>query len=210
LLLLLVAAQIDRARRKPGVDAVEGGVGRIDARHLHADEAVQQHGPAGGAIAPITDPGDVELAQLRHGLERKLRPRPAILDDRRDLALHEIAHASDDRALLRVEDVNDLVEVTVHGRRSVSALPCRCRHSARHGILPALLSLWQSDWHLAAAAVSCRGCRVSFAGPIRQGVTRPGAVFARCQAKSRSSRRKILPTVDLGSASRNFTVLGTL
>src|SRR5262249_30481715 len=85
LLLRLVAAQIDRARREASVNPPEGSDGGVDARHLHSDEAVEQPATAGRAVAPVPDPCDinVERAQLRDDLVRDLVPPPIVLDDRR-------------------------------------------------------------------------------------------------------------------------------
>src|SRR5262249_59351510 len=109
----LVAAQEKRARREASVTPPEGSDGGVDARHLHSDEAVKQPATAGGAVAPVPDPCDidVERAQLRDDLVRELVFAPIVLDDRCDFGLHEITYALDYRPFLRIEQIGNPVQI---------------------------------------------------------------------------------------------------
>src|SRR5262249_769413 len=111
-------------------------------------EAVEQPATAGGAVAPVPDPCDidVERAQLRDDLVRELVPGPIVLDDRCDFGLHEITYALDNRPFLRIEQIGNPVEIGVDGRRIF--LLARTRHG-RHVILHSV------DVSYAPA---CRGC----------------------------------------------------
>src|SRR4029077_17390120 len=141
LLLLFVTAKVDRACGQPGVHAIEGGDRGIAPRQLHADESVEQEAAPGGAIALIADTTDIESCNLRHDLESKLIATPIILDYRQDLAFHEGANPPSYGSLLRIENIGNLVEVTIHRRRRILTFPQRrCR--ARHSLLPSL-SPWR-------------------------------------------------------------------
>src|SRR5215472_16887718 len=131
------AAQVDRARREASVNPPEGSDGGVDARHLHSDEAVEQPATAGGAVALVPDPCDidVERAQLGDDLVRELVPGPIVLDNRCDFGLHEIAYALDNRPLLRIEQVGNLVEIAVDGRRRIFLLAHTSSRHGRHVIL---------------------------------------------------------------------------
>src|SRR5262249_14764593 len=132
-----VTARVDGPRREASVNPPEGSDGGVDARHLHSDEAVEQPATAGGAVALVPDPCDidVERAQLGNDLVRELVPGPIVLDDRCDFGLHEIAYALDNRPLLRIEQVGNLVEIAVDGRRRIFLLAHTSSRHGRHVIL---------------------------------------------------------------------------
>ena len=96
----------------------------MNARHLHCDEAIQRPTATRGAVSLIADPGNVvvQRAKPRDNLVRKLVSAPMVLDDRGDLTLHEVPHASDDRSLVWDESFSNFVEVAIDWGRGVLLL----------------------------------------------------------------------------------------
>jgi hypothetical protein len=108
------------------VNAPEGRDRRVNARQLHGDQTAQQPAPACGPVTLVSDPRDidVERRELRDDFVRELVPRPIVFNNGRDLRLHEVAHALDDRPLFWIEQVSDFVEVAIHEGRGVRSFFC--------------------------------------------------------------------------------------
>ena len=123
---VLIATEIDRARREASVNAPEGRDRRVNARQLHGDQTAQQPASAGGPVTLVSDPGDidVERRELRDDFVRELVPCPIIFNNGLDLCLHEVAHALDDRPLFGIQQVGDFVEVAIHRGRDVRSCFC--------------------------------------------------------------------------------------
>src|SRR5258707_1005199 len=129
LLLLFGAIEIDRAHREASVHAEERAERRVDARHLHRDEAEQLLAAARAAVTLKAEPADAELLERRQQFERKRIIGPVLVDDRLDLGLHVGPHLLDDRFLLRGEMVDQLIEIAVgygHWLRRGGLACCGC------------------------------------------------------------------------------------
>src|ERR1700730_2058190 len=85
LLLLLGSIEIDRAHRQAAVHAEERAERRVDARHLHRDEAEQLLAAARAAIALKAEPTDAKVLERRQQFEWKRVIGPVFVDDRLDL-----------------------------------------------------------------------------------------------------------------------------
>ena len=83
-LLLVGAAQVDRAHRQAAVHAHERLHRRVDAGHLHRDHAVEQAAAAGAAGSVVLQAGDAELGEPGDQVVRELRAGPVVVDDRLD------------------------------------------------------------------------------------------------------------------------------
>src|SRR5262249_1058559 len=96
----------------------------------------------GGAISKVTDARDVQSRQPWYDLMRKLVTKPIILDDGCDLGFCKLAHLLRNRALLRIENIEDFVVIAVDRGRRIQLLAGRSRCHG-HVILPlARFSLW--------------------------------------------------------------------
>src|SRR5258707_1959754 len=109
LLLLLGSIEIDRAHREAAMYAEERAERRVDARHLHRDEAEQLLAAARAAVTLKAEPAAAELLERWHQFERKRIIGPVFVDDRLDLGLHIGPHLFDDRFLLRGEKLDQLI-----------------------------------------------------------------------------------------------------
>ena len=116
-LLLLGAAEIDRAHGQAAVHAHEGRHRRVDAGQFHGHEPVGQEAAAGAAVAVVGQAGDAELGHGRQHLEGELGPAPVDVDDRGDVLLHESPDPFEEQPVLLVEEGGEIVEVALHRRR---------------------------------------------------------------------------------------------
>ena len=102
--------------------------------------------PPAAAVTLHPEPADVQLLERRQQLERKRVLDPVLVDDRRDLRLHERAHLLHDRQFLGGQVLSELVEVAVRRRQWLS-VPCPVRSCALVSMV--LLRSWlcpRSGW----------------------------------------------------------------
>ena len=101
LLLLLRSRGVDGAHGQAVVDAEEGRDRRVDARHLHRDQAEQQRTSASAPVSLHSQAAEIQLLERRQQFERECVLDPVLVDDRRDLGLHERTHLLQERAVPR-------------------------------------------------------------------------------------------------------------
>jgi hypothetical protein len=65
----------------------------------------------------VRKPGQLELSETRHDLERKAPALPVLVDRRLDLGLHEVSYAVQVLLLVVVEQSLQPVEIGAVGRR---------------------------------------------------------------------------------------------
>ena len=94
LLLLFRSGKVDGAHRQAILDAEEGRDRRVDARHLHCRQAKKERASASAAVALKSKAADVEFLESRQQFKREGVFSPVLVNDRRDLGLHERAHLS--------------------------------------------------------------------------------------------------------------------
>src|SRR5262245_59274146 len=109
---------------------------RIDPRQLHRDKAVQQPAAASGTISLVANSPDADFGHLRNDLERECITPPILLDNRRHHTFSKLADAFDQRALFVIENIGDLVEIAVDGRRRISLLSAHGCLWTCHIVLP--------------------------------------------------------------------------
>ena len=168
LLLLLRSVEIDRAHRQAAVHAEERAERRVDACHLHRDEAEQLLASAGAAVALIAQATELQFLEGRQQLERKRIVGPVLVDDRLDLGLHVRAHLLDDRLFLGGQDIRELVEVAVRRGNWLRWFLCRCDRCSEQmlSLLLPLSGLPRSFWNRSVR--SSPACSKLRAGPACQ------------------------------------------
>src|SRR5262249_30764008 len=95
-LLLLGAAEVDRAHREAAVDAQEGRHRRIDGGELHRDEPGDDVRAAGATVTLVAEAADAELAEARNHVIWKRRAIPMVIDDGLDALARERSHGGDE------------------------------------------------------------------------------------------------------------------
>ena len=115
LLLLLRAAEVDAAHCQAAVDAEERGNRGIYPRHLDGEQAIQHCCLPRAAVAVVGDACDIKRGHLRNQLEGEGGAYPVVIDDRRDLGLHESAHPRQDRLIVLAHRRGDAVEIAGNG-----------------------------------------------------------------------------------------------
>ncbi|GMA90964.1 hypothetical protein GCM10025869_14930 [Homoserinibacter gongjuensis] len=96
---MLVAQEVDRAHRQPGVHAEEGVDASVAAGELHRDEAVLQGREAGAVVPRDHAADDAEPCHRGDELLGEAGGLPRVVDDRQHLVLDEAAHALDEGAI---------------------------------------------------------------------------------------------------------------
>ena len=130
-LLLVRAAQVDRAHRQAAVHAHEGLHRRVDPGHLHRDHAVEQAPRPGQPWPSYCRPAMPERREPGHQVVRELRPGPVAVDHRLDLLVMNSRTRSSSSRSSSSSSSSKPQEVRVRACRR------RCQ-SSRHGVIRAL------------------------------------------------------------------------
>jgi len=99
LFLLFRPGKVDGAHRQAALDAEECRDRRVDARHLHSYQASEQRASASAAVALKSNAADVQFLESGQQFEREGVFSPVLVNDWRDLGLHE-THAPVSEALV--------------------------------------------------------------------------------------------------------------
>src|SRR5262249_48430257 len=102
-LLLLGAAEVDRAHRQPAVHALEGRHRRIGGGELHRDEPGDDVRTAGATVALIAEAADAELGDARNQVIWECRTIPIVIDDGLDALARERSHGGDELLIGGIE-----------------------------------------------------------------------------------------------------------
>ena len=97
----------------------KGANRRVDPRQLHHDEAEQFLTSTRASIALQAEPADVELFERGEQLEGEGVVSPVLLNDRRNLRLHECADFSYGCQFVGVKGFGEVVKVTVWRRQGL-------------------------------------------------------------------------------------------
>jgi hypothetical protein len=116
LLLLFRSVKVDRPHRQPTVHAIKGTEGRVDAHHFHRGEAGQSLTSTSASIALKAEPADIQLFKWGEQFEGKGIFGPVLVNDRRNLGLHECADLFHERELFDVQGFGEFVKVAIRRR----------------------------------------------------------------------------------------------